>query len=176
MGYREEFPEYPVESMPTLPDGWTDRSWKNEPVPCFIHEATGIILWIDFPPEMTAEMEDVDCERFFAQRCLEKHPEAGWQMNELADLFATDDWKDAEIQLDECIDKISNERQPITDMIEKTFCFQRPRDADEAAQYGWSNGKGDCLLIRNLETGEIIGSVASGDVFDVNGNHFAEND
>lgn len=73
-------------------------------------------------------------------------------------------------------DDVEPSRQPITDMIEKTFCFQRPRDDAEAAEYGWSNGKDDCLLIRNLETGEIVGSVASGDMFDANGNHFVEND
>lgn len=174
-GWLSEFPDYPEKDMPKLPEGWTDRSWRQEPTPCFIHEATGIILWIDYPPHMRQD-DEVDCERFFAQRCLEKHPEAGWQMNELADLFATDDVAQMEILLDDWIDRISQERQPITDMIDKTFCFQRPSNDEEACKYGWSNGAGDCLLIRNLETGEIVGSVASGDMFDANGNHFTEND
>jgi hypothetical protein len=35
MTYREEFPDYDPASMPAIPAGWTDISWRNDACPSF---------------------------------------------------------------------------------------------------------------------------------------------
>lgn len=91
--FRKEFPEYPADEMPTIPEGFTDRSWSNEPCPCFIHEASGVVLWVDYPD--TADREyGADMARFQVQRCTNRSPEGGWQFDGgLLSLFETDDWE-----------------------------------------------------------------------------------
>lgn len=89
MTYQTEFPAYPVASMPAIPEGFADRSWHNEACPSFIHEASGVVLWIDWPDVYEMGMG----VRFVAQRCTTRHPEAGWQFDDMViDLFETDDW------------------------------------------------------------------------------------
>lgn len=90
MTYATEFPDFPAAAMPAVPDGFADRSWRNEPCPCFIHEASGIVLWIDYP----ANGELRDCARFVVQRCTNRSAEAGWQFDGgLIDVFQSDDWR-----------------------------------------------------------------------------------
>ena len=36
--WRIEFPDFPVEDMPTLPEGWVDASWHNDACPSFVNE------------------------------------------------------------------------------------------------------------------------------------------
>lgn len=87
MTYRTAFPDYPVEAMPSIPDGWTDRSWKNEPCPCFIHEMSGLVLWVDYPENRELD----DCPRFVVQRCTSRE-DGAWQFGDHVDLFETDCW------------------------------------------------------------------------------------
>ena len=54
--FRTEFPDYPVEDMPTLPQGWVDQSWHNDACPSFISEALGLTLWIDYRKVEDREM------------------------------------------------------------------------------------------------------------------------
>jgi hypothetical protein len=83
--YLTEFPDYPADAIPCLPKGFVDRSWKQEPCPCFIHDETGLVLWVGYP--------DDDGPRFSLQRATTRHPEAGWQFDGgLLDLCETDDW------------------------------------------------------------------------------------
>lgn len=97
MTYQTEFPDYPVASMPAIPEGFTDRSWRNEACPCFIHEASGVMLLIGYPDP---EQRDWDGARFLAMRCPTYHPEAGWQIDgEMIELFESDDWATVERSL-----------------------------------------------------------------------------
>lgn len=102
MSYRTEFPDFAEADMPEIPEGFTDRSWRNEPCPCFIHEASGVVLWIDFSDikmrEFGLDPESLAYEqafpRFNVQRCTSRDPDAGWQFDGgLVDLFASDDWE-----------------------------------------------------------------------------------
>lgn len=99
MTYQTEFADFPAHDMPSIPEGFTDRSWRNDACPCFIHEASGIVLWIGYPDPA---MRDWDGPRFVAQQLTEHDAEHGWQMGggEIA-LFETDDWATAERSLPE---------------------------------------------------------------------------
>lgn len=89
--YATEFPDYPASDLPPIPEGFTDRSWRNEPCPCFIHEATGLVLWCDYADRDKREWGDAP--RFSLNRCTNRHPEAGWQFDgALIDLCETDEW------------------------------------------------------------------------------------
>ncbi|MDR7061200.1 MULTISPECIES: hypothetical protein [unclassified Sphingopyxis] len=90
--FRKEFPDYPADAVPTIPAGFIDRSWKQEPCPCFIHEASGVVLWVDYPDANDREAGG-DFSRFQVQRCTNRHPEGGWQFADgILSLFETDDW------------------------------------------------------------------------------------
>lgn len=89
MTYQTEFPDFPSDAMPAIPEGFSDRSWGNEGCPCFIHEATGVVLWINYPEAA----EDGEA-RYSVDRCGTRDPEAGWQFDEeMEHLFAWDDWE-----------------------------------------------------------------------------------
>lgn len=65
MSYREEFPDYPVEAMPSLPAKWIDQSWKNDACPCF-HREIGdnryVAMFVDYPEAKDREFPE--CARF----------------------------------------------------------------------------------------------------------------
>lgn len=93
MSWQTEFPDFPPAAMPAMLDGFTDRSWRNDICPCFIHEATGLVLWINWPD--ASQREGLE-GRFILQRCVEFDPEAGWQLGvegEETSLAETDDWQ-----------------------------------------------------------------------------------
>lgn len=75
--FREEFPDYPADLIPTLGDGWRDTSWRNEPCPSFIHDESGVVLWCGWPIGSPEREEDAPAYQFvqIAQRC----PVNGWQ-------------------------------------------------------------------------------------------------
>jgi hypothetical protein len=51
--WRIEFPDFPVEDMPTLPAGWVDASWHNDACPSFVNERLKAAMFIDYrDPEM----------------------------------------------------------------------------------------------------------------------------
>ncbi len=92
MTYQTEFPDFDPASMPIIPDGFTDRSWKNEACPCFIHEATGIVLWVDFADPEQREFSEMS--RFTVQRCSTYVDGIRWQFDGgNIDLFEHDDWE-----------------------------------------------------------------------------------
>lgn len=80
MTYQTEFPDYPADALPELPEGFTDRSWRNELSPCFIHDASGLVLWCDYPAAEAREFPDA--ARFTLHKCIGRHPTAGWQFDE----------------------------------------------------------------------------------------------
>jgi hypothetical protein len=48
-----EFPDFPVEDMPTLPEDWADDSWHNDACPSFVNEKLKAAIFIDYrDPEM----------------------------------------------------------------------------------------------------------------------------
>lgn len=89
--YRDEFPDFPAADMPAIPEGFTDQSWHNDVCPHFIHEASGVVIWIDYADP--AQREIPAYERFRVQQCVDLDPDRGWLAGggEL-ELFETDDW------------------------------------------------------------------------------------
>ena len=98
MTYSTEFPGFPADAIPSLPEGFVDRSWHNDICPSFIHGESGIVLWIDHPDTTQREFEELP--RFRAQRCVNRRSDAGWLFDgSEIDLFETDDWATAERSL-----------------------------------------------------------------------------
>lgn len=63
--YRKEFPDYPEDQMPALPEGWEDVSWHNDACPAFrriIHGEVGVTIYVDYAE--AAEREFPECDRF----------------------------------------------------------------------------------------------------------------
>lgn len=46
MTYKEEFPDFVLDVA--LPANFEDRSWRNDLSPCFINDARGLCLWVDY--------------------------------------------------------------------------------------------------------------------------------
>lgn len=80
MSARTEFPDYPSERLPPIPEGWTDMSWCNDACPCF---GTGdVIVFVDFPEP--SEREYPETKRF----SVVSNPESA----NTEVLLHTDDW------------------------------------------------------------------------------------
>jgi hypothetical protein len=97
MPYAIEFPDFDPATMPAIPDGFSDWSWRNDTCPMFVHEASGVALWIDFAD--VAQREYDDCPRFSAV-ALDHDAQHGWQKTgDAVTLFETDDWSTVERSL-----------------------------------------------------------------------------
>lgn len=44
-----EFPDYPLDSLPEIPAGFTDTSWHNDTCPSFGDEEFNLVVFIDYP-------------------------------------------------------------------------------------------------------------------------------
>lgn len=97
--WQVQFPEFPDADMPTIPPGFTDASWRNEPCPSFTHERLGLALFTDWAN--TAEREWPESDRFTLHRLQWSGPtsdkgldsSAGWSFGDrLAVVAATDDF------------------------------------------------------------------------------------
>jgi len=44
--FRTEFPDYPAEDMPAMPEGFEDTSWHNDVCPSF--SSSHFTIWIDY--------------------------------------------------------------------------------------------------------------------------------
>lgn len=98
MTYRSEFPDFPADAMPAVPNSFYDRSWRNEPCPSFMHDETGLLLQVDYPE--ASQREFADAPRFRAYRLEAAHPDAGWQIDgDLNAFIETDDWLEAQSAL-----------------------------------------------------------------------------
>lgn len=88
--YQRAFPDFPAEHMPEIPAGFRDRSWRNEPCPCLISDASGIVIWVDYADPLLREYEG---PRFRVQLCTVWLQGDGWQFDDnVAELFQSDDW------------------------------------------------------------------------------------
>jgi hypothetical protein len=48
-GVHVEFPEFPRDAFPALPEGFEDTSWHNDAMPCMSNEALRLHVWVDDP-------------------------------------------------------------------------------------------------------------------------------
>lgn len=51
--WRAEFPDYPTEDMPVLPEGWVDASWHNDACPSFVNDKLRAALFTDYRDSKT---------------------------------------------------------------------------------------------------------------------------
>jgi hypothetical protein len=47
MTFQTEFTDFPAETLPPIPAGWTDQSWHNDTCPCF-NAGNGNVVFIDY--------------------------------------------------------------------------------------------------------------------------------
>lgn len=47
--FRREFPDFPTEAFPALPDGFKDHSWHNDACPSVECRELGLHIFIDYP-------------------------------------------------------------------------------------------------------------------------------
>jgi hypothetical protein len=80
--YRTEFPDFPADDMPAIPQGFEDNSWHNDSCPNFTSEALGLRIWIDFADPEQREIR-MGC-RFML--------EPSDNLDTITDLICTDDW------------------------------------------------------------------------------------
>lgn len=57
MTYREQFPDFPPDTMPPIPDGWTDISWRNDACPSFLINPS-LAVYIDFADPERSEFPE----------------------------------------------------------------------------------------------------------------------
>ena len=59
-----EFPDYPLETLPEIPDGWHDSSWHNDVAPSFMVGET-IQVFVDYADQSQSEWAgQPDYQRF----------------------------------------------------------------------------------------------------------------
>lgn len=97
--WQREFPDFPVDGMPTpMPAGFEDASWLNDACPSFDNDAAGLRLWVNYPNPRDREIEG--SSRFILCRT-----DANGEQVE--DLFETEIWIDM-------IGRIANEVAKLT--------------------------------------------------------------
>lgn len=80
--YRRHFPDFAPATLPAIPDGWKDVSWRNDSCPSF--EAGHVHVFVNYADP--AERELSEGGRFFALACTDSQ---GYHDGGLLD---TDDW------------------------------------------------------------------------------------
>ena len=77
MPYTTEFPGFPAADIPAFVQGpgWADRSWRNEAAPFFVHEISGLAVWVNRVDPLARPIEMQD--RFSVAR-MQRDPAIGW--------------------------------------------------------------------------------------------------
>jgi len=59
-GVKREFPDFSAYDipLPLLDGGWTDQSWHNDAMPFFVHEPSGIGVWVNYSEKAERESPD----------------------------------------------------------------------------------------------------------------------
>lgn len=83
--YKIEFPDFPAEDMPAVPEGFTDESWHNDACPVLGNEDTGLYIWIEYSDDNMRE-NGPDGGRFI----LEHRDEDG----DPTTIIETDEWQE----------------------------------------------------------------------------------
>lgn len=96
MSYREEFPDYDGATLPAIPDGWTDISWRNDDCPSW-DAGNGVSVYIDYADP--AQREWPENERFTVIR-------DAWRE------YRTEDWAEALRIAAECVKALAEMAAP----------------------------------------------------------------
>jgi hypothetical protein len=63
------FPDFPIDAMPTLPEGWNDVSWRQDVCPCYARADNAVMIWVDYPNP--SDREFYNTRRFRVMRPLD---------------------------------------------------------------------------------------------------------
>lgn len=85
--YQIEFPDFPVSTMPDVPNDYADVSWRNDMSPCFarVHGSNEVRIWIDYPEANDREFPEMKRFSVTLTRDCEN-------TNEPVKTLETDDW------------------------------------------------------------------------------------
>lgn len=87
MSFREAFPDFDPATLPHIPAGWRDASWRNDACP-FWHVSPSLGVFIDFAK--ADDREWPEGSRFMVMR-MEGDMHPAWTADHC--LLATDDWQ-----------------------------------------------------------------------------------
>lgn len=90
MSYATAFPDFNAGEIPPLllrPE-WRDASWRNDQCPFFVHEKSGVGVWVNYAD--VDKREYPECLQFTAVQ-LSPNTEHGWQHGDDVVLFETED-------------------------------------------------------------------------------------
>jgi hypothetical protein len=126
--YRTEFPDFPADDMPAIPQGFEDSSWHNDSCPNFTSEELGLRIWIDYADPEQREIREGS--RFSL--------EPADNLDTITEPTCTDDWQ-------AILDALEEERAEIAG------CLERLEKAEGAAlQWQLDDKKFEVLLKRGL--------------------------
>jgi len=146
MTYRTEFPDFPEADMPAIPQGFEDRSWKNDACPYFVNPKLGLGLWIDYVDAETREFPEL--QRFSVYRV-----DADGAHKEPDPVVATDDWNAVlavalgEAFVGQCVEAFTE--QQLAAIRERNATY----DADTCATHDFA----DANMIMLLAFEEVFG-------------------
>lgn len=84
------FPDFDQATLPVIPVGFDDSPCHhNDMCPSFIHEATGLLLYIDYANPDDRDLPETG--RFMLSQ-MQMHAEYGWQAGDSDAIIVTDDW------------------------------------------------------------------------------------
>lgn len=86
--FQTAFPDFPPATMPAIPAGFMDRSWRNDSCPCFVADGADLILWVDYADDALREWPGG--QRF----ALARLQDGQLPLDVGARLVETDDWQD----------------------------------------------------------------------------------
>lgn len=76
--FTEEFPDFPADTMPAIPEGWADVSWHNDTCPSF-ETRNGLTVFVDYADASLREFPEAP--RFSIQQTFSRD-----------DMMASDDF------------------------------------------------------------------------------------
>lgn len=80
-----EFPDFPADGLPELPEGFACHAWHNDAMPVFVNPDLGVHLWVDYPDPAKREMQGM--ARFLLAEGVD-HAKAS------KTIVASDDWSE----------------------------------------------------------------------------------
>lgn len=96
MTYRTEFPDFDPATMPAIPAGFRDTSWRQEQCPTFTAPLLGLFVWTDYAAP--AEREFPESPRFGL--AIQRMTMSGVYIDDIGEtLIASDDWRAVQVAM-----------------------------------------------------------------------------
>lgn len=86
--YREAFPDFDPTTMPQIPAGFVDQSWRNDTMPSFRCAAALLTMWIDYADPELREIREGGRFSLMRDKEDETHPEFLMESDSLDEIVA----------------------------------------------------------------------------------------